>query len=97
MTFRASLFSNDRKQTDKQPDSTGPCSITKEDFDKLAKVIASGQCQLDDRGEIKFRVAGWRRQSNNGRHYISLALSLDDYVKPAGPAGFSGFDEEIPF
>lgn len=82
MTFRASLFKNDRKQTDKQPDFTGPSSITKEDFLKLADAITAGKCQFDDRGEIKFRVAGWRRESSGGRQYISLVLSLDDYVKP---------------
>jgi hypothetical protein len=79
MTFRASLFKNDRKQTEKQPDYTGPGSIAKEAFMALADAITSGKCQLDDRGEIKVRVAGWKRESAGGRAYISLSLSLDDY------------------
>jgi hypothetical protein len=92
-SFNASLFKNERKQTEKQPDFTGPASISREDFMAIADEITGGTAQLNDNGEIKLRVAGWRKQSKNGKDYISLSLSLDDYVpgnKPAAPASSTG-------
>lgn len=77
--FSASLFKNDRKETEKQPDFTGPGSISKEDFMAIADAITAGKCNFDDKGQIKLRVAGWKRESSGGRAYISLSLSVDDY------------------
>jgi hypothetical protein len=91
-SLNASLFKNERKESDRQPDFTGPGSISKEDFAIIALAVDDGSAQLNDNGEIKLRVAGWRRESKNGKAYISLSLSLDDYVpgnKPAAPAASS--------
>jgi hypothetical protein len=77
--FNASLFQNDRKESDKQPDFTGPGSITKEDFLKVYDQVMSGGYNEGRDGEIKLRVAGWRRESSAGKKYISLLLSVDDY------------------
>lgn len=77
--FNASLFKNDRKETDKQPDFTGPGSISKEDFMAIADAVTSGKFNADDRGSIKLRVAGWKKESAGGKAYISLSLQIDDY------------------
>lgn len=77
--FNASLFKNDRKETDKQPDFTGPGSISKEDFMQIADLITSGKANLNERGEIKLRVAGWKKESAGGKAYISLSVQVDDY------------------
>ena len=82
--FSASLFKNDRKDSDRQPDFTGPGSISKEDFMAIADAVTGGKMQLNERGEIKLRVAGWRRESSAGKPYISIQLQVDDY-KPAAP------------
>ena len=84
--FSAALFKNERKETDKQPDFTGPGSISKEDFMKIADIITGDGANLNDKGEIKLRVAGWRRESSNGKAYISLSLQIDDYKPDSAPA-----------
>lgn len=88
-SFNSSLFKNDKKATDSQPDFTGPGNISKEEFLKIYDQVMQGQYNADDRGDIKLRVAGWKRTTKTGdRSYISLQLSVDDYnVQPkATPA-----------
>ena len=87
--FIASLFKNERKESEIQPDFTGPGSISQSDFEAIAKAIIDGNYLLNDDGQIKVRVAGWRKKSQGGKDYIFLTLQLDDYVpgsKPAAPA-----------
>lgn len=91
--FSASLFVNDRKETEKQPDFTGPGSVSKEDFMAIADAITGGKAQLNDRGEIKLRIAGWRRESAGGKKYISVQLQVDDYQPNAAPAAKPAKDD----
>ena len=84
--FNASLFKNDRKESERQPDFTGPGNISKEDFMTIADAITGGRIKTDERGDVQLRVAGWKRESKGGRTYISLQLSLDDYGLDAAPA-----------
>lgn len=89
--FSASLFKNDRKETEKQPDFTGPGSVSQADFMAIADAITGGKCQTNERGEIKLRIAGWKRESSNGKPYISIQLSVDDYQpKPAAKPAATG-------
>jgi hypothetical protein len=84
--FNASLFVNDRKSTEQQPDLTGPGSISKEDFLLIYDQVMAGKYNEGDRGEIKLRVAAWRKESGGGKKYLSLSLSVDDYTPAAVPA-----------
>ena len=84
--FSAALFKNERKESETQPDFTGPGSISRLDAVIIAKAITDGTAQLTDDGQIKVRVAGWRKKSQGGKDYISLSLSLDDYVPGNKPA-----------
>jgi hypothetical protein len=84
--INSSLFKNERKERDNQPDFTGPGQITKADFMAMYDQVIANQYNEDDEGRIKVRVAGWKKQSKSGKAYISLSLSIDDYgveVKPA--------------
>lgn len=84
--INASLFKNDRKETERQPDFTGPGNVSKEDFMAIADAITSGKFNADDQGNIKIRVAGWKKQAKSGVSYISLSISVDDYGLQAAPA-----------
>lgn len=77
--FSAALFKNERKDNDRQPDFTGIGDITKEDFMAIADAVTSGAFNATEDGKIKLRVAGWRRESRNGKSYINLQLSIDDF------------------
>lgn len=82
--INASLFKNTRKETANQPDFTGPGSVTPENLKAIFDAAQSSDVQLDDRGAIKVRVAGWKKTSNSGTSYISLSIQLDR-PKPAEP------------
>ena len=84
--FNSSLFKNERKERDNQPDFTGPGQITKADFMAMYDQVIANQYNEDDEGRIKVRVAGWKKQSKSGKAYISLSLSIDDYGVEAKPA-----------
>ena len=81
--FSSSLFKNERKETEKQPDFTGPGNISKEDFLAIYDQVMSGKYNSEENGDIRLRVAGWKRESKGGRAYISLLLSIDDYLVEA--------------
>jgi hypothetical protein len=76
--INASLFKNDRKEGN-QPDYTGPGSVSKEDFMAIADQVTSGRFNSDDRGNIKIKVAGWKKTSAGGKSYLSLSIQVDDY------------------
>ena len=56
------LFNNDRKENERQPDFTGNVLIGK---DLIGRI---------ERGDT-LRLAGWRKTTNGGKDIISLAVS----------------------
>ena len=84
--FNSSLFKNERKERDNQPDFTGPGQLTKEDFLAIYDQVMANQYNTDEEGRIKVRVAGWKKQSKSGKAYISLSLSIVEAKPAAAPS-----------
>lgn len=90
------IFINDRKTKDSQPDLTGslllegidPTSISTE----LAELLRKEAPQF--LGEIKYRLASWKKESKNGKKFISISASIPE-EEQAQPAEV--VTEEAPF
>jgi uncharacterized protein (DUF736 family) len=83
--INASLFKNTRKESENQPDFTGPGSVSIENLKAIYEAAVANQVSFDDRGNVVVRVAGWKKTSSSGNAYISLSLQLDR-PKPATTA-----------
>ena len=83
--INASLFKNERKESQNQPDFTGPGSVTPENLKALYEAAVGGQAVFDDNGNIKIRVAGWKKESAKGTAYISLSIQLEQPRPDAAP------------
>ena len=88
--INASLFKNDRKEQDNQPDFTGPGTVTPENLKAIYDAAVSDKAVFDENGAIKVRVAGWRKESAKGTAYISLSLQLETPRPDSKPAPKAG-------
>ena len=90
------IFINDRKTKDSQPDLTGslllegidPTSVSTELADLLRKEAPQFL------GEIKYRLASWKKESKTGKKFISISASIPE-EEQAQPAEVVA--EEDPF
>tara|TARA_R110000782_G_scaffold44237_2_gene99119 strand:+ start:185 stop:508 length:324 start_codon:yes stop_codon:yes gene_type:complete len=95
------IYTNNYKQTDKQPDWTGKVAITKGLLKELVTKIK------EDRADsVELRVALWNRTSKNGNEYKYARLDVPQQQKqsepvppPAPPPApvVDDFDDDIPF
>ncbi len=83
--INCSMFKNDRKERDNQPDFTGPGQVTKEDLLSMLDQVTKGQFNADQEGRVKVRIAGWKKTAASGKAYISLSVQIDDYGIEAQP------------
>lgn len=85
-----SLWANDRKTSENQPDLRGEIVVDKQ---LLVDLIAKGE------NPVKIALAGWNKTTVNGRDYVSLVASepfipqkkVEPEPKPVVD------DEDVPF
>ncbi len=91
------LFSNDRKQSERQPDYTGSIEIDQETVLDLYNQLNSGVANP------KANLAGWRKTSKGGKNFLSLKAGILRERQDQGgyqrrnSAPAQTLDDEIPF
>ena len=93
--INASLFKNERKESQNQPDFTGPGSVTPENLKALYEAAVGGQAVFDDNGNIKIRVAGWKKESAKGTAYISMAIQLEQPRPDVAPVAAASAPSDL--
>ena len=90
------IYTNNYKQTDKQPDWTGKVALTKGLLKELVNKIK------EEKGDsVEMRVALWNRTSKNGNEYKYARLDIPQQQRQPEPKQepevehFS--DDDIPF
>lgn len=69
-SMNGSLFTD---QSQNRIDFSGNCSITREDAMALCDYLLSQRAEGDQYG-LKLFISGWRKQSRQGKNYISLQI-----------------------
>jgi predicted RNA-binding protein with RPS1 domain len=78
------LFSQKVKKSLKAPDYSGNIVIDVKDF-------------VEENGQIKIRLAGWKKVSKNGNTFLSLKADMDRKQTEAPRENESESDEDLPF
>lgn len=86
MAFRhrpdnGSLFRNDFKEEDRQPDFTGDCVIIDDNGKEIERRVAGWNNPPKD----------------GKKGYMSLRFSKKEDYQPSSPVGAEDFDDDIPF
>ncbi|QQG31320.1 hypothetical protein S2L_25 [Cyanophage S-2L] len=68
--LNGSLFVDDSQN---RIDYSGSCTITAQDVAALADYLFSNRAEADQYG-LKLYISGWKKQSRNGKPYISLQI-----------------------
>ena len=61
------IYTNNYKESEKQPDWTGKVAMTREFLKELVTRLKAGD--VDDNGNLEVRVALWNRTSKNKNEY----------------------------
>jgi hypothetical protein len=89
------IYTNNYKQTDKQPDWTGKVTLTKEVLKELVTRIKE-----EKSNSVELRVALWDRVSKKGNAYKYARLDTPQQQAPKpqpNPAQDDYDESEIPF
>ncbi len=61
------IYTNDYKNSEKQPDWTGKVSVSRDMLKELVEKLRGGD--TNENGGVDLRVALWNRTSKNGKKY----------------------------
>ncbi len=97
------IYTNDFKNSEKQPDWTGKVSISRNMLKELVEKMRGGS--TDENGGVELRVALWNRTSKNGKEYKYARLDIPKPKEEVKPEQVQNVDdnldtfndEDIPF
>ena len=68
------IYTNDYKNSEKQPDWTGKVSVSRDMLKELVEKLRGGD--TNENGGVDLRVALWNRTSKNGKEYKYARLDI---------------------
>ena len=95
------IYTNDYKNSEKQPDWTGKVSISRDMLKELVDKLRGGD--TNENGGVDLRVALWNRTSKNGKEYKYARLDIPQKKEEPKPVEDVNNDdqefndEDIPF
>jgi len=90
-----SLFPAQEKKSERSPDYGGTIEIPVDQIDALvAHLGTQPENNWKDEPVIRLRIAGWKAQSQGGKHYLNGKVSVPMQQQQQAPATN---DDEMPF
>jgi hypothetical protein len=87
------IYTNDYKNSEKQPDWTGKVSISRDMLKELVDKLRGGD--TNENGGVDLRVALWNRTSKNGKEYKYARLDIPQKKEEPKPVVDVNNDNQV--
>tara|TARA_R110002096_G_scaffold415366_2_gene617229 strand:- start:330 stop:650 length:321 start_codon:yes stop_codon:yes gene_type:complete len=87
------IYTNDYKNSDKQPDWTGKVSVSRDMLKELVEKLRGGD--TNENGGVDLRVALWNRTSKNGKEYKYARLDIPQKKEEPKPVVDVNNDNQV--
>jgi hypothetical protein len=87
------IYTNDYKNSEKQPDWTGKVSVSRDMLKELVEKLRGGD--TNENGGVDLRVALWNRTSKNGKEYKYARLDIPQKKEEPKPVENVNNDNQV--
>ena len=87
------IYTNDYKNSEKQPDWTGKVSVSRDMLKELVNKLRGGD--TNENGGVDLRVALWNRTSKNGKEYKYARLDIPQKKEEPKPVVDVNNDNQV--
>ena len=87
------IYTNDYKNSEKQPDWTGKVSVSRDMLKELVEKLRGGD--TNENGGVDLRVALWNRTSKNGKEYKYARLDIPQKKEEPKPVVDVNNDNQV--
>lgn len=87
------IYTNDYKNSEKQPDWTGKVSVSRDMLKELVDKLRGGD--TNENGGVDLRVALWNRTSKNGKEYKYARLDIPQKKEEPKPVVDVNNDNQV--
>ena len=87
------IYTNDYKNSEKQPDWTGKVSVSIDMLKELVEKLRGGD--TNENGGVDLRVALWNRTSKNGKEYKYARLDIPQKKEEPKPVVDVNNDNQV--
>ena len=93
MQSDGAIYTNDYKNSEKQPDWTGKVSVSRDMLKELVEKLRGGD--TNENGGVDLRVALWNRTSKNGKEYKYARLDIPQKKEEPKPVVDVNNDNQV--